>query len=50
MQMTIMSEGLHLNSNHIKPGLQGGGGGGGSQAFLIQPPLVIVSVPCGLII
>ena len=38
--MTIMSEGLLLNSNYIKMGRKkrGGGGGGGST----QPPVVIV--------
>ena len=34
--MTVMSEGLLLNSKYIKMG------GEGFQAFLRQPPLVIV--------
>ena len=42
MQMTVMSEGLLLNSNYIKMGREKGGGGG-FQAFLTQPPLVIGS-------
>ena len=37
--MTVMSKGLLLNSKYIKMGHEGGGGG---QAFLTQPPLVIV--------
>ena len=36
--MTVMSEGLLLNSKYIKMGLEEGG----FQAFLTQPPLVIV--------
>ena len=45
--MTVMSEGFLLNSNYIKMGREKGGGGGGGgggvfQAFLTQPPLVIV--------
>ena len=38
MQMTVMSEGLLLNSKYIKMGREEGG----FQAFLTQPPLVIV--------
>ena len=38
MQMTVMSEGLLLSSKYIKIGRQEGG----FQAFLTQPPLVIV--------
>ena len=38
MQMIVMSEGLLLNSKYIKMG----GEEGGFQAFLTQPPLVIV--------
>ena len=41
--MTVMSEGLPLKSKYIKTGLEEGGF---SQAFITQPPLVIVSVPC----
>ena len=42
--MTVMSEGLLLNSNYIKMGRekQGGGGGWVFQTFLTQLPLVIV--------
>ena len=40
--MTVMSKGLLVNSNYIKMGREKGGGGGGVQAFLTQPPLVIV--------
>ena len=42
--MTVMSEGLLLNSNYIKIGREkrGGGGGGVFQAFLTQLPLLIV--------
>ena len=36
--MTVMSEGLLLNSRYIKMGREEGG----FQAFLTQPPLVIV--------
>ena len=36
--MTVMSEGLLLNSKYIKMGREEGG----FQAFLTQPPLVIV--------
>ena len=36
MQMTVMSEGLFLNSKHIKMGCEQGD----FQAFLTQPPLV----------
>ena len=38
MQMTVMSEGLLLNSKYIKMGCEEGG----FQAFLTQPPLLIV--------
>ena len=38
MQMTVMSESLLLNSKYIKMGRKEGG----FQAFLTQPPLVIV--------
>ena len=38
MQMTVMSEGLLINSKYIKMGLEEGG----FQAFATQPPLVIV--------
>ena len=38
MQMTVMSEGLLLNSIYIKMGREDGG----FQAFLTQPPLLIV--------
>ena len=38
MQMTVISEGLLLNSKYIKIGRKKGG----FQAFLTQPPLVIV--------
>ena len=41
--MTVMSEGLLLNSKYIKMGREEGG----FQAFLTQPPLVIF-LPCGL--
>ena len=36
--MTVMSEGLLLNSKYIKMGREEGG----FRAFLTQPPLVIV--------
>ena len=36
--MTVMSEGLLINSKYIKMGLEEGG----FQAFATQPPLVIV--------
>ena len=38
MQITVISEGLLLNSKDIKMGRDEGG----FQAFLTQPPLVIV--------
>ena len=38
MQMTVMSEGLLLNSKYIKMGREEGG----FQAFVAQPSLVIV--------
>ena len=38
MQMTVMSEGLFLNSKYIKMGCEEGG----LQTFLTQPPLVNV--------
>ena len=38
MQMTVMSEGLLINSKYTKMGLEEGG----FQAFVTQPPLVIV--------
>ena len=38
MQITVISEGLLLNSKYIKMGREEGG----FQAFLTQPPLVIV--------
>ena len=38
MQITVISEGLLLNSKYIKMGCEEGG----FQAFLTQPPLVIV--------
>ena len=38
MQMTVISKGLLLNSKYIKMGRKEGG----FQAFLTQPPLVIV--------
>ena len=38
MQMTVMSEGLFLNSKYIKMGREEGG----FQTFLTQPPLVNV--------
>ena len=38
MQMTVMSEGLLLNSKYIKMGREGGS----FQALLTQLPLVIV--------
>ena len=40
--MTVISEGLLINSNCIKMGREKEGGGGGVQAFLTQPPLEIV--------
>ena len=46
MQMTVTLEGLPLNSKHIKIRLEEGV----LVKFSSQPPLVIVSVPCGLII
>ena len=36
--MTVMSEGLSLNSKYIKTGREEGG----FEVFLTQPPLVIV--------
>ena len=38
MQITVISEGLLLNSKYIKMGREKGG----FQTFLTQPPLVIV--------
>ena len=38
MQMTVMSEGLSVNSYYIKMGREEGG----FEAFLTQPPLVIL--------
>ena len=38
MQLTAMIEGLLLNSKYIKMGREKGG----FQAFLTQPPLVVV--------
>ena len=38
MQITVISEGLLLNSKYIKMGREEGG----FQAFFTQPPLVIV--------
>ena len=38
MQMTVMSEGLSVNSYYIKMDREEGG----FEAFLTQPPLVIV--------
>ena len=46
MQMTVTREGLPLNSKHINIGLEEGD----LVKFSSKPPLVIVSVPCGLII
>ena len=40
--MTVLSEGLLVNSNYIKMGRERGGGVGGFQAFVTQPLLVIV--------
>ena len=39
--MTVISEGLLLNSKYVKMGREEGGGGG-FQAFPTQPPLVNV--------